>query len=227
MLIFRTSALKNPAQRSVRRSWHAAARSRAPDRRAPTRRHRTRAPPDPAAASSMRRLVGMDLVALRQVRHRRLLSQRLKRDLRLQRTIKLTSRSLRHRLLRLVRNSPELQSVLWSQKLGPLQVSLRMNQETGIGRVTVFHPSETDLSTRIFLSMVDFATRVRTFLGRLCSKTRSWRFMTIQFGLRIMRWRTFFEIQDLADTLVLFRKKNSVVNESLIYSIMRSLFDLN
>lgn len=68
-------------------------------------------------------LVGMHLVTLRQVRHRLLLSQRLERDLRLQRPIKLTPRSLRHRLLRLVRNSLNLQLALWSRKLGPLDAS--------------------------------------------------------------------------------------------------------
>jgi hypothetical protein len=49
-------------------------------------------------------LVGMNLIALRQIGHRRLLAQRLQRNLRLQRRVDLPSRLLCHAPLRLIRN---------------------------------------------------------------------------------------------------------------------------
>jgi hypothetical protein len=50
-------------------------------------------------------LVGMDLVALRKVRDRRLLPQRFQRDLRLQSGVNPPPRLLRHRSLRPIKKS--------------------------------------------------------------------------------------------------------------------------
>jgi hypothetical protein len=52
-------------------------------------------------------LIGMDLIALGQIGHRRLLAQRLQRYLRLQRPVDLSSRSLWHASLRLIRNGAD------------------------------------------------------------------------------------------------------------------------
>jgi hypothetical protein len=50
-------------------------------------------------------LVGMNLIALGQISHRRLFPQCLQRDLRLQRCVNLASRSGRHLPLRLLRRN--------------------------------------------------------------------------------------------------------------------------
>lgn len=63
----------------------------------------------------------MDLIALRQIDHRRLLSKRLQCDLRLQRRANLPSRSLRHRVPSVATERLELQLVNWSQIWPPLQ----------------------------------------------------------------------------------------------------------
>src|SRR5262249_35183186 len=98
------SALKNHALRSARRSWHAAARFPARGRRARCWWPRTPAPLGPEAASSRQYLVAVHLITLGQVGHRRLLSQRLQRNLRFQRRIDPSSCPLSHRPLRLIRN---------------------------------------------------------------------------------------------------------------------------
>ena len=60
-------------------------------------------------------LVGMDLVALGQIGHRRLFSIRFQRDLRLQGAVNLASH-LRHPLLRLSNGAADFQLSPWSQK---------------------------------------------------------------------------------------------------------------
>src|SRR5579863_885420 len=93
---------------------------------------RLRAPPDARVEGARRlilklllpavNLVGMDLVALSKVDDRRLLSQRLQRDLRFQPAVNPPSRLLRHRSLRLSNGAAALQLSLRSQKRGPLQL---------------------------------------------------------------------------------------------------------
>src|SRR5277367_3632887 len=68
-------------------------------------------------------LVRMDLVALRNVRDRRLLPQCLQRDLRLQSGVNPPPRLLRHRSLRLSNGAAVLQLNPRSQNQGPLQPS--------------------------------------------------------------------------------------------------------
>src|SRR5271165_3780994 len=78
-------------------------------------------------------LVRMDLVPLRQVRDRRLLPQRLQRNLRLQPRVNPSSRLLRHRALRLSNGAAALQLNPWSQKRGPLHPGLPLSwQDWGI-----------------------------------------------------------------------------------------------
>jgi hypothetical protein len=64
-------------------------------------------------------LVGVNLIALCQIGHRRLFSQRLQGDLRLQRTFDLPSRSLSHRPLRNTERRL-LQLCTWSHFPGPV-----------------------------------------------------------------------------------------------------------
>src|SRR6516165_6660920 len=61
-------------------------------------------------------LVGMDLVALGKVGHRRLFPNRFQRDLRLQGAVNLASR-LRHGLLRLPNGAADFQLSSWSRWL--------------------------------------------------------------------------------------------------------------
>ena len=65
-------------------------------------------------------LVGMDLVALGKVGHRRLFPNRFQRDLCLQGAVNLASR-LRHGLLRLPNGAADFQLSPWSPKRGPFQ----------------------------------------------------------------------------------------------------------
>src|SRR6516162_818925 len=68
-------------------------------------------------------LVGMDLVALGKVGHRRLFPNRFQRDLRLQGAVNLASR-LRHPLLRLSNGAADFQLSPWSQKRGPFHLRM-------------------------------------------------------------------------------------------------------
>ena len=78
-------------------------------------------------------LVRVNLVALRQIRHRRLLPQRLQGDLRLQRRVDLPSRLLHHPL-RLSRRNGSLQLSPRSQIRGPLQETTPGPPRTGCKR---------------------------------------------------------------------------------------------
>src|SRR6201993_2285302 len=69
-------------------------------------------------------LVRVYFVALRQIGHAHLLSQRFQGDLRLQRRIDLPSRLLRHHPLRLTNGMTRFQLIPWSQIRGPLQSRL-------------------------------------------------------------------------------------------------------
>src|ERR1700746_3826111 len=75
-------------------------------------------------------LIGMDLIALGEIGHRRVLPQRLQCNLRLQRRVDLPSCSLRHSpLRRLPTERPEIQLVNRSQIRGPLQKERKLKRE--------------------------------------------------------------------------------------------------
>src|SRR6516162_3829815 len=74
-------------------------------------------------------LVGMDLVALGKVGHRRLFPNRFQRDLRLQGAVNLASR-LHHGLLRLPNGAADFQLSPWSPKQGPFQFDPETSPQT-------------------------------------------------------------------------------------------------
>jgi hypothetical protein len=93
-LIFRTSSLKKLARRSTARSWHAACRSHGPGSLPHPRQHphqRLMRPFQQLLPPGIN-LIGVNLIALRQIGRARLLPHRFHGGLRLQRCVDLPSR---------------------------------------------------------------------------------------------------------------------------------------
>src|SRR5215468_1501383 len=111
-------------------------------------------------------LVGVHLITLGQVGHRRLLSQRLQRNLRFQRRIDPSSRPLSHRPLRLIRNG-----AFSNYAPGPIfRVHFRMRRRVTEREPSGFHCITSALSTIANRGSVRTTTALTVLKTRYATK---------------------------------------------------------